>query len=103
MYAVINTGGKQYKVAPGDTLRVEKLEVEIGSTIELAQVSLLAKDDGIVVDPEALSSARVVCEVLDQDRRKKIRVIKYKRRKNYHRHQGHRQYYTELKVRDIQA
>lgn len=103
MYAVVSTGGKQYRVSQGDTLRVEKLEAEIGATVELSHVSLIAKEDGIVVDPAALASAKVIADVVDQGRAKKIRVFKYKRRKQYHRTHGHRQSYTELIIRDIQA
>ncbi|HPO17524.1 MAG TPA: 50S ribosomal protein L21 [Candidatus Hydrogenedentes bacterium] len=103
MYAVVKTGGKQYKVSPGDFVRVEKLEVPVGGTVELDEVCLVAKDDGVVVDPQALASVKVIAEVSGQGRRKKIRVFKYKRRKNYHRTYGHRQSYTELKIREIQA
>ncbi len=103
MYAVVNTGGKQYKMAVGDTVRVEKIDAEIGDTIELDQVALLAKDDEIVTDPAALAAARVVCKVVEHDRAKKIRVYKYKNRKNYHKTRGHRQYYTAVRVQDIQA
>ncbi len=103
MYAVVMTGGKQYKVAPGDTLRVEKLDVPVGGTVELDQVRLVAKDEGVVVDPQALSSAKVIAKVMGQGRLKKIRVFKYKRRKNYHRTIGHRQSYTQLKIQEIQA
>lgn len=103
MYAVVTTGGKQIKVAKGDIVRVEKIEAPVGDTIELTNVCLLAKDDSLVVDPETLKSAKVVCEVTEQDRAKKIRVFKKKRRKNYIRTQGHRQSYTQLKVREIQA
>ena len=103
MYAVVSTGGKQVKVAEGDVIRVEKLDAEVGSKVELADVKLLGKEDGPVIDADALSKAKVVCEVLAQDRRKKIRVFKMKRRKNYRRTNGHRQYYTELKVETIQG
>jgi large subunit ribosomal protein L21 len=103
MYAVVKTGGKQVRVSEGSRVRVEKIDAPVGDTVELGQVALLAKDDGIVVDPEALSSAKVICEVVAQDRAKKIRVFKKKRRKNYMRTQGHRQYYTEVKVQSIQA
>jgi large subunit ribosomal protein L21 len=103
MYAVVKTGGKQVRVSEGSRVRVEKIDAPVGDTIELDQVALLAKDDGIVVDPDALSSAKVVCEVVAQDRAKKIRVFKKKRRKNYMRTHGHRQAYTELKVQSIQA
>lgn len=103
MYAVVKTGGKQYKVAQGDRLRIEKLEGGVGDTVQLGQVCLLVKDDGLVVDPQALASAKVMAEVTGEGRSKKIRVFKYKRRKNYHRTYGHRQSYTEVTIRDIQA
>jgi large subunit ribosomal protein L21 len=103
MYAVVTTGGKQVKVAEGDVIRVEKLEVNVGETIELEDVKMIGKDDGVVIDPDALTGAKVVCEVTDQGRRKKIKVFKMKRRKNYHRTIGHRQSFTELKVQTIQA
>lgn len=103
MYAVVKTGGKQVKLAPGDVVRVEKIEAKIGDTIELGSLCLLAGESGIVVDPKALASAKVVCEVRDQDRAKKILVFKKKRRKGYRRTQGHRQYFTTLRVREIVA
>jgi large subunit ribosomal protein L21 len=103
MYAVVSTGGKQVRVSEGDRVRVEKIDAPIGDTIELGGVKFLAKDDGIVADPKALESAKIVCEIVDQDRHKKIRVFKKKRRKGYTRTKGHRQDYTELKVRSIQA
>jgi large subunit ribosomal protein L21 len=103
MYAVVATGGKQIKVVEGDRVRVEKLDAEVGSTVELDDVRMVGKDDGAVVDPDALGKAKVVCTVTDQGRRKKIRVFKYKRRKNYHRTHGHRQSYTELTVDKITA
>ncbi len=103
MYAVVTTGGKQIKVAEGDVVRVEKLEAAVGDTIELDNVQLIGKDDGAVFDEKALAKAKVICQVTDQGRRKKIRVFKMKRRKNYHRTIGHRQYYTELKVQEIKS
>jgi large subunit ribosomal protein L21 len=103
MYAVVKTGGKQYKVTQGDRLRIELIDAGVGDTVNLDQVCLLVKDDGVVTDPEALASSKVVAQVIAQGRRKKIRVFKYKRRKNYHRTYGHRQSYTEIQVQDIQA
>jgi large subunit ribosomal protein L21 len=103
MYAVVATGGKQYRVSQGDVLRVEKLDVAMGETVELDSVCLLAKDEGIVANPSDLESAKVVCEVMNQGRGKKIRVFKKRRRKNYMRTYGHRQAFTELKVREIVA
>lgn len=103
MYAVVKTGGKQVRLTAGDVVRVEKLEAPVGDQVELANVCLLAKEDGIVVDPKALESAKVLCDVVAQGRLKKIRVFKKKRRKNYARTYGHRQFYTELRVREVQA
>ncbi|MDK1020723.1 MAG: 50S ribosomal protein L21 [Candidatus Hydrogenedentes bacterium] len=103
MYAVVATGGKQVKVSQGDTFRVEKLEAKVGDTVELDQVKMLSKDDGTVIDVEKLSKAKVVCTVTAQGRAKKIRVFKFKRRKNYHRTYGHRQPFTELKVDKIEG
>ena len=103
MYAVVTTGGKQIKVSQGDRVRVEKIDAPVGDTVELDQVNLVAKDDALVVDPKKLAKAKVVCEVVRQDRAKKITVFKMKRRKDYRRTQGHRQSYTELKVTEIQA
>jgi large subunit ribosomal protein L21 len=103
MYAVVKTGGKQIKVAQGDVVRVEKLDAAPGESIELGGVCLLAKDDGLLVNPGDLENAKVVCQVVGHGRSKKIRVFKKKRRKNYMRTKGHRQSYTELRVREIQA
>ncbi len=103
MYAVVSTGGKQYKVAQGDRLRVERLDTPVGETVELGPVHMIAGDDGIVVTPDALASAKVVAEVTGQGRHKKIRVFKKKRRKNYMRTYGHRQAFTEITIREIQS
>lgn len=103
MYAVVTTGNKQIKVAEGDRVRVEKIDALIGDTVELDSVCLVAKDDGLLVDPDKLKDAKVVCQVSGQGRGRKIRVFKMKRRKNYSLTQGHRQSYTELKVEKIQA
>ena len=103
MYAVVQTGGKQVKLTPGDVVRVESLDAPVGDTIELGEVKLVAGESGLVVDPKALEGAKVVCVVTAHGRGKKIRVFKYKRRKNYSRIRGHRQNYTQLKVQDIVA
>lgn len=102
MYAIVTTGGKQLKLSEGDVVRVEKLEAPVGETVELDRVALIAKDDGIIIDPSELARAKVVCEVVDHGKRKKIIVFKMKRRKNYARTYGHRQSYTELRVKQIQ-
>ncbi|MDX9974467.1 MAG: 50S ribosomal protein L21 [FCB group bacterium] len=103
MYAVVKTGGKQIQVAAGDLVRIEKLDAAPGDQVELTEVCLLATDDGVVVNPADLGGAKVVCQVVAQGRAKKIRVFKKKRRKNYIRTKGHRQSYTEIRVRDIVA
>ena len=103
MYAVLTTGGKQIKVSPGDHVRVEKLDAAVGDRVELDRIVLLGQEDGIVVDPKVLGKAKVLCDVIAQDRAKKIRVFKKKRRKNYARTYGHRQYFTEIMVREIKA
>lgn len=103
MYAVVTTGGKQVKVAQGDVVRVEKLDAGVGDTVELDNVSLVAKDEGLVVDRASLDNAKVVCQVLKQGRSKKVRIFKMKRRKGYRRNHGHRQPFTELRVREILA
>ncbi len=103
MYAVVKTGGKQVKVAQGDVLRIEKLDVPVGDTIELADIAMLVKDDKIVVEAKKLKKAKVICEVLAQDRAKKIRVFKKKRRQGYVRTYGHRQSFTQIKVIEIKS
>jgi large subunit ribosomal protein L21 len=103
MYAVIQTGGKQYRVAEGETLRVEKLSVSPGE--KLSFVPLLFADDGgnVQVGKPQVSGIKVEAEVLEQGRGKKIVVFKYKRRKSYRRKTGHRQPFTALKITAIKA
>lgn len=103
MYAVVSTGGKQLKLAPGDVVRVEKLDAQRGDKVELDQVKFVAKDDKAIVDEKKLAKAKVICTVTGEGRRKKIRVFKMKRRKDTHRTIGHRQDYTELKVEEIKV
>ena len=102
MYAVIQTGGKQYRVAPGDRLRVEKLPGDPGAAVKFDKVLLVA-DDAIRVGKPLVSGALVLGEVVSQDRAKKIIVFKFKRRKNYRRKAGHRQYYTEVRITGIEG
>lgn len=102
MYAIIQTGGKQYKVAEGDRLRVEKLPGEIGAKVKLDHVLFVAGDDRKIGTP-VVSGAEVAAEVVAQDRAAKIIVFKKKRRKGYKKKQGHRQSYTELKITKIKA
>jgi large subunit ribosomal protein L21 len=103
MYAVVKSGGKQYKVSAGDVLRVEKLEAQVGDTITLDDVLLLSDGKNIQAEPSDLSQAKVTARVTAHGRRRKIVVFKYKRRKRYRRKQGHRQYFTELAIENIEA
>lgn len=104
MYAVVKTGGKQYRVAAGDVIKVERLNGEVGQTIDLNQVLMVGGDgvdDGARVGTPVLEGASVKAEVLEQGRAPKVLVFKKKRRKNYRRMRGHRQHQTVLRVRDI--
>jgi large subunit ribosomal protein L21 len=101
MYAVIQTGGKQYRVQPGETVQVEKLDAEVGKTVEFSEVLMVADGENIRLGTPHVAGAKVLCEVVDQGRDKKILVYKYRRRKAWHRKQGHRQPFTALKVTEI--
>ena len=99
-YAVIVTGGKQYRVMEGEVLRVELLDVEVGSTIEFDQVLLAGTGEGVRLG-DALAGVKVTGEVLSHGRADKIRIIKFRRRKHSRKQQGHRQHYTEVKITGI--
>lgn len=101
MYAIIETGGKQYRVSEGDVIYVEKLPAEVGGTFTFDKVVLLSKDGNVVVGSPFVSGATVTAKVERQDRAKKIIVYKYKAKKNYRRKQGHRQPYTKLTIEKI--
>jgi large subunit ribosomal protein L21 len=100
MYAVIATGGKQYKVAEGDTIRVEKLNAEAGSTYTFDQV-LAVGGDSLKIGTPTVEGASVEAEVVGNGRAKKVIVYKYKAKKQFHNKKGHRQYYTEVKIQKI--
>jgi large subunit ribosomal protein L21 len=102
MHAIIQTGGKQYRVAPGDLIKVEKLPFDAGSTLEFPNVLAVFKDGELLTESQ-LGAAKVIATVVDNDRAKKIIVFKFKRKKQYKRTIGHRQSYTELKVTEIVA
>ncbi len=102
MYAIIKTGGKQYKVTKGDVIRVEKLEAEAGKKIKLDEVLMIGGDKPAVGSP-ILKGASVEAEVVEQTRNKKIIIFKKKRRHNYRRKNGHRQPVSILKITDIKA
>ena len=100
-YAVIRTGGKQYTVAPGQVLEVEKLDVPPGHEIDLTDILLVSDDGSVTTGKPLVEGARVVARVLAQDRDKKIVVFKYKPKKRYRRKTGHRQSITRLAIQDI--
>ena len=102
-YAVIKTGGKQYRVQQGDVLRVELLTAEEGATISFDQVLLVGAGESIVVGAPLVEGATVSATVLTHGRADKIRIIKFRRRKHYKRQQGHRQHYTEIEITGINA
>ncbi len=103
MYAIIQTGGKQYRVSPGDVLRVERLSGERGEEVLLDQVLLVAAGQEISVGQPNIAGARVRAEIVRQAKAKKVMVFKKKRRKNYRKKQGHRQLYTALEIKEIQV
>ncbi|MGI6638122.1 MAG: 50S ribosomal protein L21 [Desulfobulbus sp.] len=103
MYAIIRTGGKQYQVEAGDRLRVEKLEGEVGSTVELDEVLLVVDGETVQIGRPLVEGAKVLATILEQGRQKKVIVFKKKRRKGYQVKKGHRQLYTALNIESISA
>jgi large subunit ribosomal protein L21 len=101
MYAVIRSGGKQYRVAPGETVRLESVAGEIGAKVELGNVLLVENDGNVQVGNPLLANAKIEATVLEHDRAKKILVFKKKRKKQYRRTQGHRQNYTAVRIDNI--
>ena len=102
MYAIIRTGGKQYRVEPGDVVRLELLDAEVGASVTLDDVLLVGGDDTQVGAPR-LENAAVVGTVVEQGRDRKVRVFKHKRRKQYRRTKGHRQSFTAVKIERVEA
>ena len=103
MYAVMITGGKQYKVALGDIVRVETLEGQKGDMVEIKDVYMIVDGDTVSVGKPTLSSAKITAEVVEQGRGEKLLIFKHRRRKGYRRTNGHRQNYTAIKVKEITA
>ena len=101
MYAVIKTGGKQYRVTAGMKLKVEQLTAEVGSDITLAEVLAVGEGASVVVGAPRVAGASVQATVLSQGRHDKVRIFKHRRRKHYAKTQGHRQNYTELSIKEI--
>jgi large subunit ribosomal protein L21 len=101
MYAVVKTGGKQYRVAAGEKLRIEQIPADVGSEVVLDQVLMLAEGDAVRVGTPLVSGATVTATVLAHGRGDKVRIFKLRRRKHYQKRQGHRQNYTEIQVSAI--
>jgi large subunit ribosomal protein L21 len=98
MYAVIKTGGKQYRVAPGENIKIESLEADVGATIVLDQVLMVADGEAVQVGTPTLAGAKVSATVVSHGRGPKVRIFKMRRRKHYQKTQGHRQNDTEIRV-----
>ncbi|MEQ8290344.1 MAG: 50S ribosomal protein L21 [Gammaproteobacteria bacterium] len=103
MYAVIKSGGKQYKVEQGDKLRVEKLASEEGDNVEISEVLMIADGDNVTVGTPFVAGAKVTAKVESHGRGPKIKIVKFKRRKHHYKQMGHRQGYTELSITKIAA
>ena len=103
MEAVIATGGKQYRVATGQVISVEKLAGDKGSAIQFTSVLLVNRDGDVISAPDKLKAAKVSAEVVGHGRGKKVSVVKFKRRKNYRRHRGHRQAATTVRITKIEV
>ncbi|HEY0974452.1 MAG TPA: 50S ribosomal protein L21 [Solimonas sp.] len=100
MYAIIKTGGKQYRAAAGETLKVESLDAEVGKTVSF-EVLMISNGDKITVGSPLVAGASVKAEVVSHGRGDKVRIVKHRRRKHYHKEQGHRQNFTEVKFTEI--
>ena len=103
MYAIIKTGGKQYRVEAGLKLKIEQIPADIGSELLIDQVLMIADGDNVSMGQPMLSGASVKATVLGQGRHDKVRIFKMRRRKHYQKHQGHRQHYTEIQITGISA
>ncbi len=101
MFAVLNTGGKQYKVSQGDLIEVEKLDGDVGDKVTLSQVLMVGEGEKVEVGSPYVSNCKVTGEVVEQGKGAKIIIFKKKRRKNYRRKNGHRQFFTQLKITEI--
>ncbi len=103
MYAVFQTGGKQYRAKQGDVLKIEKLELDAGSDVAFDHVMMLGEGDDVKVGTPTLAGAVVSGKVLSQGRADKVHIVKFRRRKHFRKQQGHRQYYTEVEITAISA
>ncbi|MDH2926621.1 50S ribosomal protein L21 [Lonepinella koalarum] len=103
MYAVFQSGGKQHRVSEGQVVRLEKLELEVGSNIEFDSVLMVVNGEDIKIGAPVITGAKVVAEVVAQGRGDKIKIVKFRRRKHSRKQQGHRQWFTEVKITGISA
>ena len=103
MYAVIKTGGKQYRVAAGEKLKIEQIPAEVGAEITLDQVLMVGDGESVKIGAPLVQGASVKATVLSQGRHEKVKIFKMRRRKHYQKHQGHRQNYTEIQISGITA
>jgi len=103
MYAVIKTGGKQYRVAAGEKIKVEQIPADVGAEVTLDQVLMVGEGESVKIGAPLVSGATVKAVVLSQGRHDKVTIFKMRRRKHYQKHQGHRQNYTELRIEAISA
>ena len=103
MYAVIESGGKQHRVTEGETLKLEKIEAAPGETVEFDKVLMIGGGDDIKIGTPMVAGSKVTAEVVSQGRHKKIKIVKFNRRKHYRKETGHRQWFTEVKITGISA
>ncbi|BDY03295.1 50S ribosomal protein L21 [Ferrimonas sediminicola] len=103
MYAVFQSGGKQHRVSEGQTVRLEKLDVETGSTIEFDKVLLVANGEDVKVGVPYVDGGKIVAEVVTHGRGDKVKIVKFRRRKHHRKQMGHRQWFTEVKITGINA
>ncbi|PIE35388.1 MAG: 50S ribosomal protein L21 [Gammaproteobacteria bacterium] len=103
MYAVVKTGGKQYRVSEGDRLKVESIKADEGAEVTLDEVLMIGNGDSVTIGAPQVDNASVTARVVAQGRGKKVRIIKFKRRKHYRKQMGHRQNFTELEITGIKA
>lgn len=103
MYAVIKSGGKQHRVSIGETLKVELLKADVGTSLKVEDVLMVVNGTDVKIGQPVVAGASVEAEVVSHGRGKKVRIVKHRRRKHYHKEQGHRQWFTELKITAINA
>ena len=103
MYAVIEAGGKQHRVTEGETLKLEKIEAATGQTVEFDRVLMIGGGDEVKIGTPLVAGGKVTAEVVAQGRHKKVKIVKFNRRKHYRKETGHRQWYTEVKITGISA